>query len=68
MEKAESELKQLQGVVEDTKVVMVENYNKVIDRGTKLEDSDERTDALLESVPCSVNKARIMSLMCFIRQ
>ncbi|GAA6109901.1 vesicle-associated membrane protein 5 [Tachysurus ichikawai] len=49
MEKGESRLQQLQEGVEETKGIMVENYNKVIDRGVKLEDMDERAEAMLES-------------------
>ncbi|KAK3514696.1 hypothetical protein QTP70_027950 [Hemibagrus guttatus] len=48
-EKGDRRLQQLQGDVEETKDIMVENYNKAIDRSTKLEDLDERADALLES-------------------
>ncbi|XP_060739806.1 uncharacterized protein LOC132855089 [Tachysurus vachellii] len=49
MEKEESRLQQLQEGVEETKGIMVENHNKVIDRGIKLEVLDERAEALLES-------------------
>ncbi|KAG7318609.1 hypothetical protein KOW79_018364 [Hemibagrus wyckioides] len=49
MEKGESRLQQLQGDVEDTKVIMVETYNKAIDRRINLEDTEERAEALLES-------------------
>ncbi|KAG7318611.1 hypothetical protein KOW79_018366 [Hemibagrus wyckioides] len=48
MKKGESRLQQLQGDVEETKDIMVETYNKAIERDTKLEDLDERAVALKE--------------------
>ncbi|KAG7318610.1 hypothetical protein KOW79_018365 [Hemibagrus wyckioides] len=49
MEKGENRLQQLQGDVEDTKVIMVDTYNKAIDRRINLEELEERAEVLLES-------------------